>query len=117
LADRENWHTTNNLFELQQDTYSCYQQNNGKPISAIRWLAFCYQLFLAGDLSIDTVLDPCQFSLDSTFKHSKYLTWSCLTWTKLSWQNIKTYQTRRYRRPKYQWHNVSTTKCIGNKLY
>jgi hypothetical protein len=33
------------LFELQRKAYSRYQHNSGKPISAISWLAYHYQLF------------------------------------------------------------------------
>jgi hypothetical protein len=48
LTDSGNWHTANNLFDLQREAYSCYRQNSGKPISAISWFAYCYQLLAAG---------------------------------------------------------------------
>jgi hypothetical protein len=46
LNDNGNWRTANNLFYLQREAYSRYQHNSGKPISAISWLAYCYQFFL-----------------------------------------------------------------------
>jgi hypothetical protein len=48
VIDRGNWRTVNNLFDLQREAYSRYRDNSGKPISAISWLAYCYQLFAAG---------------------------------------------------------------------
>jgi hypothetical protein len=48
LAGSGNWHTATNSFELQQETYSRYWFNSGKPISAISCLASHYQLFAAG---------------------------------------------------------------------
>jgi hypothetical protein len=48
LTDSGNWHTANNSFDLQQEAYFRYQHNSGKPISAISWLAYRYQLFAAG---------------------------------------------------------------------
>jgi hypothetical protein len=35
LTDSGNWRTANNSFDLQQEAYSRYQHNSGKPISAI----------------------------------------------------------------------------------
>jgi hypothetical protein len=35
LADSGNWHTANNLFQLQREAYSRYWFNSGKPIAAI----------------------------------------------------------------------------------
>jgi hypothetical protein len=34
LADSGNWHTATNFSDLQQETYSCYWFDGGKPISA-----------------------------------------------------------------------------------
>jgi hypothetical protein len=48
LTDSGNWRTANNSFDLQREAYSRYRQNSGKPISAISWLAYRYQLFAAG---------------------------------------------------------------------
>ncbi len=47
LTDSRNWLTATNSFELQQEAYSRYGLNSGKPISAISWLAYCYELFAA----------------------------------------------------------------------
>jgi hypothetical protein len=47
LTDSGNWHPTINLFDLQQEAYSRCRHNSGKPISAISWLAYRYQLFAA----------------------------------------------------------------------
>jgi hypothetical protein len=48
LTDSGNWRTANNLFDLQQEAYPRYRHNSGKPISAISWLAYRYQIFAAG---------------------------------------------------------------------
>jgi hypothetical protein len=48
LTDSGNWRTANNLFDLQREAYSPYRHNSGKPISAISWLAYRYQLFAVG---------------------------------------------------------------------
>jgi hypothetical protein len=48
LTDSGNWRTTISSFDLQQEAYSRYRHHNGKPISAISWLAYRYQLFAAG---------------------------------------------------------------------
>jgi hypothetical protein len=48
LTDSGNWRTANNLFDLQREAHSRYRHNSGKPISAISWLAYPYQLFAAG---------------------------------------------------------------------
>jgi hypothetical protein len=48
LTDSGNWRTADNLFDLQREAYSCYRHNSGKPISAISWFAYRYQLFAAG---------------------------------------------------------------------
>jgi hypothetical protein len=50
LTDKGNWRTANNSFDLQLEAHSRYRHNSGKPISAISWLAYCYQLFAAGTL-------------------------------------------------------------------
>jgi hypothetical protein len=47
MTDGGNWHTATNSFELQREAYSHYRYNSGKPISAISWLAYHYQLFAA----------------------------------------------------------------------
>jgi hypothetical protein len=47
LTDSGNWRTANNSLELQQEAHSRYRHNIGKPISAISWLAYRYQLFAA----------------------------------------------------------------------
>ncbi len=52
MTDSVNWCTATNPFELQREAYSRYQHNSGKSISAISWLAYCYQ-FLAADTPID----------------------------------------------------------------
>jgi hypothetical protein len=48
FTDSGNWRTATNSFDLQQEAYSRYRHNSGKPISAISCLAYCYQLFAAG---------------------------------------------------------------------
>jgi hypothetical protein len=48
LTDSGNWRTANNSFDLQREAYSRYRHNSSKPISAISWLAYRYQLFAAG---------------------------------------------------------------------
>jgi hypothetical protein len=50
LADIGNLNTATNLFKVQRETYSCYEKNSGKPISAVSQLACCYQSFAAGTL-------------------------------------------------------------------
>jgi hypothetical protein len=50
LTDSGNWRTVNNSFDSQQEAYSRYRHNSGKPITAISWLAYRYQLFAAGAL-------------------------------------------------------------------
>jgi hypothetical protein len=42
-----NWCPATNLFDLQQEAYSHCGHNSNKPISAISWLAYRYQLFAA----------------------------------------------------------------------
>jgi hypothetical protein len=48
LTDSENWRNPNNSFDLQREAYSRYRHNSGKPISAISWLGYRYQLFATG---------------------------------------------------------------------
>jgi hypothetical protein len=45
LTDSRNCHPATNLFDLQWKAYSHCQHSSGKPISAISWLAYRYQLF------------------------------------------------------------------------
>ncbi len=47
LTDSGNWLTATNSFELQREAYSRCRHNSGKPISAISWLAYRYQIFAA----------------------------------------------------------------------
>ncbi len=48
LTESGSWHAATTLFVLYQETYSRYWHSSGKPIPAIRWLAFHYQLFTPG---------------------------------------------------------------------
>jgi hypothetical protein len=47
LTDSGNWRPATNKFYLQQEAHSRCGHNSGKPISAISWLAYRYQLFAA----------------------------------------------------------------------
>jgi hypothetical protein len=55
LTDSRNWHTANNWFDLQREAYSRYRHNSGKPIFAIGWLAYRYQLFFAAGAPLNWI--------------------------------------------------------------
>ncbi len=47
MTDSGNRCTATNSFELQREAYYSYKHNSGKPISAISWFTYRYQLFAA----------------------------------------------------------------------
>jgi hypothetical protein len=38
---------------LQPEAYSRYRHNTGKPVSAIRWLAYCYEYLQQMPMELD----------------------------------------------------------------
>jgi hypothetical protein len=56
LTDSRNWHTATNSLEWQREAYSHYRHNTGKPIFAVSWLAYRYQLFAVDELDKPHIL-------------------------------------------------------------
>jgi hypothetical protein len=56
MTDSRNWHTATNSLEWQREAYSRYRHYSAKPISAISWLAYRYQLFAADELDKPHIL-------------------------------------------------------------
>ncbi len=61
MIDSGNWRPATNSFDLQQKAYSRYQRNSGKPITAISWLAYRYQLV---GLPLSVICSECPIELD-----------------------------------------------------